>query len=884
MNFNNIKFKGTFRSYQQRILDSADLYLSDGKINIVAAPGSGKTILGLELIRRLGNPCIILSPTTTIREQWGERFNESFLPDGYNIDEYVNYDLNKIVLINSITYQALYSAMNKISSSNEDEEVDYSNIDLFKLIKENGIKTICLDEAHHLQNEWQKALEKFIKALDKDITIISLTATPPYDAKTTEWQRYINVCGEIDEEIFVPELVKQGTLCPHQDYVLFNYPTDEEIKGFKEYKEKSFFVIDEIGKLDFIIKLNELLNINYKNMLMDIYSNVKEYIALLILFNYYEYPINNKLVKILTDVNYLPNINLHYAEVAVQFLIDSNLLNKEEKNKLLKLLKENSLYDKNQVYLDLDEKLKRKLISSLGKMESISKIVYSEYTSLKEDLRMLILTDYIKKESLTKVGTNDSIDNVSVVSIFEVLRRKDNIKIAVLSGSLVILPNIVIEEIKNKYDFSSKTLENTEYSVVSFKGTNKDKVRIVSNLFENGLFNILIGTKSLLGEGWDSPCINSLILASFVGSFMLSNQMRGRAIRINKKDPNKVSNIWHLVTIEPDYIFEDNKIKKIGLFLTDPKNIIQSIDYETLVRRFDCFVGPSYDFNTIESGIDRVSVIKPPFDQKGINKINEETLMLSKKRDLVKDKWDNALAESAKMGIEAEVPRDRKIPAFTFINIGKILLILSFESTLVSVCAQTLSRLTVQSDLGLIALLIMIVLTIIFSFLITFVTKKLIANANPTSQIKSFAKCILKTLKDIDVIESACSLKVKSDPNGMFINVSLVNATIHEQNIFNKAIAEFLSPIDNPRYIVIKRGLISKYNYKYSFACPTIIGKNKETADLFNRYLSKIIGKYELVYTRHENGRKFILKCRTKSYISYNAKKVNNKHKISRWD
>ena len=64
-----------------------------------------------------------------------------------------------------------------------------------------------------MQNEWQKALEKFIKALDKDITIISLTATPPYDANTTEWQRYISICGEIDEEIFVPELVKQGTLC-----------------------------------------------------------------------------------------------------------------------------------------------------------------------------------------------------------------------------------------------------------------------------------------------------------------------------------------------------------------------------------------------------------------------------------------------------------------------------------------------------------------------------------------------------------------------------------------------------------------------------------------------------------------------------------------------
>ena len=82
----------------------------------------------------------------------------------------------------------------------------------------------------------------------------------------------------------------------------------------------------------------------------------------------------------------------------------------------------------------------------------------------------------------------------------------------------------------------------------------------------------------------------------------------------------------------------------------------------------------------------------------------------------------------------------------------------------------------------------------------------------------------------------------------MFVNVSLVNATIHESNIFNKSIAEFLSPIDNPRYIVIKRGLLHKYNYKYSFACPSIIGKNKETADLFNKYLSKIIGKYDRVY------------------------------------
>ena len=62
-----IKFKYKWRPYQDRVLNESYKYLADGKINIVAAPGSGKTILGLELARRLGNPVIIFAPTVTIK-------------------------------------------------------------------------------------------------------------------------------------------------------------------------------------------------------------------------------------------------------------------------------------------------------------------------------------------------------------------------------------------------------------------------------------------------------------------------------------------------------------------------------------------------------------------------------------------------------------------------------------------------------------------------------------------------------------------------------------------------------------------------------------------------------------------------------------------------
>lgn len=76
--YSKYKFKGEFRPYQKRVLDNAEDYLVDNIINIVAAPGSGKTILGLELIRRLNKPALIISPTVTIQHQWGMRLSDNF--------------------------------------------------------------------------------------------------------------------------------------------------------------------------------------------------------------------------------------------------------------------------------------------------------------------------------------------------------------------------------------------------------------------------------------------------------------------------------------------------------------------------------------------------------------------------------------------------------------------------------------------------------------------------------------------------------------------------------------------------------------------------------------------------------------------------------------
>ena len=116
----NIKFKYPWREYQDRVLKDANKHLSDGKVNIVAAPGSGKTILGLELARRLGNPVIIFAPTVTIKKQWISKFVSSFT-DLKSIPDWISTNIYDLKFFNVVTYQALHYAYKK-------RKINYSKI------------------------------------------------------------------------------------------------------------------------------------------------------------------------------------------------------------------------------------------------------------------------------------------------------------------------------------------------------------------------------------------------------------------------------------------------------------------------------------------------------------------------------------------------------------------------------------------------------------------------------------------------------------------------------------------------------------------------------------------------------------------------------------
>lgn len=880
MHFAELRFQGIFRDYQQKVLDNAPRYLQNKSIHIVAAPGSGKTILGLELICRLGAPALVLSPGVTIRQQWGERFAEGFLPASTQLCDLVSFNLKEPKLITSVTYQALHAAYNKKMSDEETEgdaegqtehaeTDDFSGFDLIKTARQAGIKTICLDEAHHLKSEWQKALEGFIASYKGDVTIIALTATPPYDSSAAEWKRYISLCGEIDAEIFIPQLVKQKTLCPHQDYIYFSYPTREERKLLADFQKRALACVQGIWESDAFgsaIQRSQILQA-YNSMEEMLLDEADAFAALLTLCARAKLSVPPRLVSLLSPQKGQKAFSLQNAQTAFALMLRMpELFGEQELGEIRNALHKEGFMNGSAPCLTGDRKIKKMLNNSMGKLSAIEKIVRAESDNLGESLRMLILTDFIKKEALPIVGTDAVIGTMGTVPIFEAVRRSvgEAAHIALLSGTLVLVPNEIVNDVRaiaarQGCDVRAKSLSGAPYAELNIGNSNKHKVAVLTEALQSGRIHILIGTKSLLGEGWDSPCINSLILASFVGSFMLSNQMRGRAIRTDKQNPQKTANIWHLVTVEPPGLLEEGE-----KFDADR---IQSDDYDTLRRRFDAFLAPSYSGETIESGIDRISIIQPPYTEANLKRINAETLRLAAAREKMAQTWSAVLGQFAKPQVSdaCELPKAFRPRGFLAENLRAML----FWSALAYILIEVLLRAPAAGG-SFVAVLLIWLIAGATSIFVLMALRKILKFISPEKTVKTLASCVLKSMKELKLLESESARLVTHQSDEGHIYCFLKDASAHDNALFGKAVAELLSAIENPRYVMIKKKKIGGLSYTNSYACPAALGINKESAQVLTTQLRKQAGEFTLVYTRYAEGRKQLLQCKQKAYLNRN--------------
>ena len=897
-----LSFKGQWRQYQQRVLDKSESFMDDGKIHLVAAPGSGKTTLGIEFIRRFGKPTLILVPTVTIRQQWVDRIKQAFLSDANQAEQLISQDLKRPNMITVATYQALHSAMNQVvgegliedtDDTAQQEHFNFQDFDIRKTFGDLDLGTLCLDECHHLRNEWWKSLEIFRKSFPK-IKMISLTATPPYEGEPALWERYISMCGEIDEEITVPELVKEGTLCPHQDYVYFAFPTKEEQTQLDQFEKQ---------KLNFLTKLST--DINFSNTIQsspalsnqisddDLLANPKYLSAILIFLRSKELPFPQRFQELLA-AKALPTFTLEWFETLLNGIIfqvpNWFRFTEEAFTQLKSDLKANGLIERNQVKLIRNKKQDVLLNQSLGKLNAVRDIFKAEYQALGTNLRQLVLTDFIRKDFQVHLGDkNAQFTQLGVLSYFESIRREMieqtwTVPVAVLTGSLVIIPTSTKEHLERlipnsrlSYDVIGQ-LSQEDYLKVSISGSYHDLVTALTQLFQDGYIKVIIGTKSLLGEGWDAPCVNSLILASFVGSFMLSNQMRGRAIRVWPDNPNKTSSIWHLVSINLSprkwFEFQNDEEKydetlELQLYALSP-------DLDLLDRRMTQFLGLHYSELTIESGIDRLDLNQITFSQKGLEKLNQNAITLSQKRQELKDRWQQALPLNEEMEVANEVEVDKQFLPLAYLNDWmKALLISQALAATYFIIDVTRYFIVGKPFVHSLPILLLALLLLAVFWGRYFIYR------SPYKRLETFGKAIHQALLDSGQIETEESAPrvVKDSKQAIYNAIYLKGASMREKEIFAQALTEFFAPIENQRYIL--KSCHKVEDQTEFFAVPSMFEKRKADAESFLQHIQKSVGKYNLIYTRSVQGRPILLEARIKALGNKQERTVTHKKVMS---
>ena len=305
-----------------------------------------------------------------------------------------------------------------------------------------------------------------------------------------------------------------------------------------------------------------------------------------------------------------------------------------------------------------------------------------------------------------------------------------------------------------------------------------------------------------------------------------------------------------------------------------------SYDYEVLKRRFDAFMGPNYTTGIIESGIQRITAIEPPYHKAGIDRINKEMLQRAADRETLKQQWRGEVADgSFAVCVETEIPQEKRVPIFVFWNFALTSLIMMVANITMAIPLQS----ALLQENGM-AVLLYLLLMIPASYLLTYCIIRLLLHINPANSMKSLGKAVYQTLRECELIAPSAKIETKADKDLGYVSMYLRNASIHDQNVFNTAMAELLSPIENPRYILISKTKFGGYNYRLSFACPSIIGKKKEYVEVLAEKLKATTGNFEPVYTRREDGRKLILACRKKAYITQNQRTLSRKYKVSHWD
>ncbi len=975
-----LKFQYPFRKYQQMILRQiAAAPPEERKFHLVAPPGSGKTIIGLELIRRFAQPAVVFAPTSTIQLQWRERV-KMFLPPEKNLklEEIVSLNPRKLAAINVFTYQLisvpgknlpfLQEAAEKkwiqllqdqgIAGSKEEAEERirllrqnnprayqrelrryykklknelWRNPDfearqflhpnaqkLIDYLVKAGIRIIVLDEVHHLLDYWALVIKELAREIGDPI-LIGLTATPPLSAARRELQTYLSLIGSIDFEIPTPAVVKEGNLAPYQDLVFFCRPTAREREFLRNYQKQFQQLIKQLGEK----------------------PSFQEWVQKRILIREEKEKGRQEWTRFFNQHPFLAVAGMKYIKQILKKELPGDIIDLEETDEDLTLrdwvylltdysLNYLKLSPRSEDHRELKE-IKAVLRAfgfllterglrqyrsptdlvlhlSEAKDRALVKILRTEMDSLGPRLRAVVITDFEKETAAVARHLQGVLDREagSAIRAFRYLvedEKTTRLEAALVTGSTLLVDRdqlpAIIRAMKEwqqksglKFNVMTRKVEGERFVQILGRGPDwgsNTYVRMMTALFEKGIIKCLVGTRGILGEGWDSLRLNTLIDLTAATTSQTVNQIRGRSLRLDPQWPQKISNNWDIVCIAPDFARGDQDFlrfqRKQSRFygLGAKGKIVKGL--------FHIDESLAFEYQTI--GFKRI----------GFHLVNLRMLQKARQREQAYRAWkigsDYSNFEYTITKIDAADIKFRTVYTLrdSLKALGnQILLALAslaswyffFGSNLITPGA------TPSWFLLLFSLLFFIILIAKIGPKIKQYIHQAFVEVPVDSFLLDIGKALLKTLRETELVSSSLSVdnvRVVANSSGYY-DLYLDYGTEEDARTFSRCLRQLLSPVTNQRYLIsrsidnIKIGFYSPFWWlgrkifrilrqeKVAYhPLPDLLAVNRKRARKFARNWREYVGGGRLIYTRSTSGRRLLLQLRR--YNRHKIKRLN---------
>jgi|GEM_PF-1244671 len=776
------------RTYQQRAIDQLANYLDNDSIHIVAPPGSGKTILGITIIDKIQRKTLILVPSLLLKEQWMDTI-QKYYPQ-WEISE----NLLQPTQITIATYQNLYSKGKEWT----------------RYFEEYGINFLVLDESHHLKKSWSDLL-LHLREHTNDLQTLALTATPPFDANQKEWKNYIRLTGTIDEEISVSELIKEEVLAPYQDYVYLIPVTKEAQEQFSDFLENQNQIVATLCRnqevTDYLLAQDFIQQ--PLNCTAFIYKNFDVYLSCLFYLNEQHYQIGGDHWKILGTNRKKFEIPQQTRKSIIdlyQYLYHAN----PRLTIFNYLSKIGWLYnDKLRLFPNFEGKNQSSI--PLVK-EAIQHIVIKEESYLENMLRGVLLFDHIKKDVLD--GKERYLE-YGVAPAF--LDLKDLLKpetsLAAICGEFLIISQDVYQNYFINYSAVQKEKNLSNYVYLTMTDKNRSSLlSLTTQLLDSGILNLLIGTVSLLGEGWNCPSINTIIMGNAAGSYVQTQQIRGRGLR--KTGKGKLTNIWHIGAIYPN------------IPLSEQPSFASIFKRLSFIEGLNLLATP-----LISTGSERFELPDIP-DIQVISGCTQHNLYQAKEREKYFTLWNDALKQGTRLAMPLFI---RSQPAEKELD---------FEPT--SFKNRKEKSLTFFQSL----------LHGNLAFYFKKQKKRRLWRKSCQIQQK-IVQIIYQLLINEGLLSENIPLTISWDE---YVFSCEITASYHQEKLFNDLVSEALGEIENPRYLL-------KIKHAY-FAVPARYSKNKKEAQTFITEIQKSNSSAEIFYTKNLAGRKHLIDARLDTLLN----------------